>query len=410
MLKKDTPRNIINVIKDLEEIIITQSGADVFSEIFKLIYAKLIDELNCQKVGYAKKFKLSENYYADIVRLFEKATDRWPNVFATQEKFNINSVCLESSVRILENINLLDFSLENITQAFEYILPEVAKKKRGQYFTPEYVIEFMVKILNPQANELIIDPACGSGGYLINTINYISKNADVKFRQKDLYGIDIDDKSAKIAEAIKIIAGDKYDYNLKKLDAIGHPFWENFGLKRHAFDCVLTNPPFAGDVTDQEVLRVYELAKNEAGKIRERMDRHILFLERIFDLLKPGGRAAVILPQGILNNRNMAGVRNYLLTNAKVEAVISLDRNIFRPYTDTKTSIIFFKRWVAMEDRRDDYTVFMAISEKSGKDRLGETIYKRDEHGNILKNEAGKFIVDHDLDLIADEYLKNANI
>ena len=396
-------KKFIEVIRELEEVIITQSGADVFSEIFKLIFAKLIDELDVKNRGYKSKFVGLADFYKNVIVLFEKARVKWPSVFAPQEKFNLNRECTKNCFEILENINVLDYSIAETTDAFEYILPDVVKKKRGQYFTPEHVVELMINVLKPESDELVIDPACGSGGYLINSLNLIYKNSgNKKVNLKNIYGVDTDDKSIKIAQAIKIIAGKEYDYNLKKLDTINSLVWEGLSLKKHRFDCLLTNPPFSGDVNDKSVLENYELAFDEKDKLKPRMDRHILFLERIIDLLKPGGRAAVILPQGVLNNKNMASVRKYLLSNTQVFAIISLDRNIFRPYTDTKTSIVFFRRWQAGDDRTIDYSVFMAVTEKSGKDHLGRPIYIKNSkisNGNSLE-------LDHDLNDILIEYLK----
>ena len=404
---KESQTKFIDIIKALEEVIITQSGADVFSEIFKLIYAKLADEIGVASGKHKAKFISSKSYEADIQKLFSRATLKWNNIFAPQERFNMGRECLANCVHIFEGINVAQYSLDDATQAFEYILPEVAKKKRGQYFTPEHVIQLMVKILDPKEGQLIIDPACGSGGYLINAIKYINKKKEkgAGLKLSNIYGVDIDDKSFKIAEAIKIIAGDKYSYNLDKIDTISTKLWQELGLKKHSFDCVFTNPPFSGDITKKEVLENYELAQTLREKLRPRMDRHILFFERIFDLLKPGGQAAVVLPQGVLNNKNMASVRKYLLTNAQVLAVVSLDRNIFRPYTDIKTSIVFFKRWEASVDRLLDYPIFMAISEKSGKDHLGRIVYKKDAKNNIILNKDEKPIIDHDLDEIAKKYI-----
>ncbi len=397
--KLDSQKNLKDIICQLEEAIIIKSGADVFSEVLKLIYVKLVDELDVKNNKYKPKFINSKERSKNIQKLFQKARSKWSNVFASQEKFNLNALCLEACINILAPISILDCSISEATDAFEYILPEVAKKKRGQYFTPEHVIKLMVDVLKPRNTELILDPACGSGGYLINSLNYIYKNkVDSKINLKNIYGIDADDKSIKIAQAIKIIAGDKYAYNLNKLDTINIPIWNKLGLKKHTFDCILTNPPFSGDITNKEILKEYELSMDENNRLRPRMDRHILFLERVFDLLKPGGRAAIILPQGVLNNKNMANVRKYLLANAQILAIISLDRNIFRPYTDTKTSIVFLRRWFARDNRLYDYPIFMAVSEKSGKDHLGRPSYK------INKNE--KLILDHDLDDITSEYLK----
>lgn len=111
------------------------------------------------------------------------------------------------------------------------------------------------------------------------------------------------------------------------------------------FDILLSNPPFAGEIHETSLLRGYELAKNGKGKLRNKMERHILFIERSLDLIRPGGRMAIVLPQGVLNNTNMEYVRNYLLEKARILAVVGLNVNTFKPHTGTKTSILFLKKW-----------------------------------------------------------------
>ena len=398
-MKGKNKEKFIDVVKALEEVVIMKSGADVFSEVFKLIYAKMVDEVGVKRRKHEAKFVSSATMRSDIKKLFSMATMSWNNVFAVQETFNMNEECLVSCVRILEKVQILDYDIESAVVAFEYVLPDVAKKKQGQYFTPEHIILLMTKILKPKQGEMVIDPACGSGGYLINMIKYMQENGGLgSTGLRNIYGLDVDSKSVKIAQAIQIIAGDGYLYKLKKVNSIYTKTWDELGLRKHEFDVVISNPPFSGDVVGEEILRNYELATNDKGKVRVRMDRHILFIERMFDLLKPGGRGAVVLPQGVFNNKNMVYVREYLLQNAKVMAVVSLDKNIFRPYTDTKTSILFFRRWGAGENRRDDYPIFMAASERSGKDHLGRV---------LVSKKTGD--VDHDLGEIYKEYLKKVS-
>jgi len=329
-----------------------------------------------------------------------------------------------------------------IDAAFEYLLPDVAKGKRGQYFTPRHAIDMAVKMLNPQDGEYVIDPACGSGGFLIHAMNYVWNN-DLKksdrsgktdYAKKYIYGIDFDDKPTKIARAMMLIAGDGKSHILR-LNSLNPKEWqgddrekeraraelrdrlhkfedydknkfnqENF--KYFDFDMLLSNPPFAGEIHETSLLREYELAKNEKGKLRNKMERHILFIERALDMLRPGGRMAIVLPQGVLNNTQMEYVRDYLLEKAKILAVVGLHGNTFKPHTGTKTSILFLKKWDENEETPKDYPIFMAVSKKGGKDTSGEYIYKKNKDGNILYDAQGKKILDHDLDEIAEEFLK----
>jgi len=168
----------------------------------------------------------------------------------------------------------------------------------------------------------------------------------------------------------------------------------------------IVKSPFAGEIHETPLLKEYELAKNDKGKLRNKMERHILFIERSLDLVKPGGRMAVVLPQGVFNNSNMEYVRDYLLDKARILAVVGLEVNTFKPHTGTKTSVIFLRKWGEKENKPKDYPIFMAVSKKSGKDNSGDYVYRKDKEGNLMFDEQGKKILEHDLDEVAGEFLK----
>ncbi len=141
------------------------------------------------------------------------------------------------------------------------------------------------------------------------------------------------------------------------------------------FNILLSNSPFAGEIIEERLLKNYHLAKNDKGKMRHKMERHILFIERSLDLIKPGGRLAIVLPQGVLNNTNMEYVRDYLLDQARILAVVGLESNTFKPHAGVKTSLVFLQKWQAKDlaaeaQAKADYPIFMATSKKSGKNNF----------------------------------------
>ncbi|MFA6485794.1 MAG: N-6 DNA methylase [Candidatus Magasanikbacteria bacterium] len=438
--------DLVKILKILEELVLASAGVDSFNEIFKLIYAKLFDEKE------ARKRKDNELYFRqskdpkitlDVInKLFQSACQEWPGIFSSYEKIELTPNHLAVCVDEFSKIRLLDANLEVIDAAFEYLLPDVAKGKRGQYFTPRHVIDMAVKMLNPKDGEYIIDPACGSGGFLIHAMRYVwnnnlkhaDKQAKTDYARKYIYGIDFDDKPVKIARAMMLIAGDGKSHILK-LNSLNTKEWQGDesekeraraelrdrlhkfddydkdknnkdNFKYFDFDILLSNPPFAGEIHETPLLKEYELAKNDKGKLRNKMERHILFIERSLDLVKPGGRMAIVLPQGVFNNSNMEYVRDYLLDKARILAVVGLEVNTFKPHTGTKTSVIFLQKWGAKENKPKDYPIFMAVSKKSGKDNSGDYVYRKDKEGSLMFDEQGKKILEHDLDEIAEEYLK----
>jgi type I restriction enzyme M protein len=292
----------------------------------------------------------------------------------------------------VERIALLGANMRVMDDAFEYLMPSVAKKKNGQFFTPRYVIDMCVKMLNPKKREHVVDPACGSGGFLLHTMEWVRStqyraNAGEHFihdyAAKYLWGIDFDERSAKVSRALMLIAGDgrSHVYKLNSLDprewvqikegmdailglkalnlirskkptpgVIREPeAWEH--LADFSFDVLLTNPPFAGEIRDHGILSRYELARKgrSYGKPEAKVERDILFIERCLRLLKPGGRMAIVLPQGKFNNSTLAYIREWILRRARVLAVVGLHPNTFKPHTGTKTSILFLQKYTDAE-------------------------------------------------------------
>ncbi len=423
------------IILALEELVLAGSGADSFTEIFKIIYAKLYDEKTAKSRPdqelFFRKSKDNQITYQNINDLFTNAIHEWPGIFNPHEKIELSPHHLSICIAGFEEIKLLGAKLEVMDMAFEYLLTSIAKGERGQYFTPRNVVDMAVKMINPKNDEYIIDPACGSGGFLIhsmwwvwqNTLKDADREAQIEYARRYVFGIDFDEKSAKIARALMLIAGDGKSHILK-LNSLDTREWqgeesekvraraelqyltEDSDFHNLKFDCLLTNPPFAGEIKDQVLLRSYDLGKNLKGKLQNKVERHILFIERCLQMLKPGGRMAIVLPQGVLNNTQMQYIRQYLFDKAQLLAVVGLHGNTFKPHTGTKTSVLFLRKWKEDEEPLKDYPIFLAVSQKSGKDNSGDLVYKKDENGDYIRDSRGHKLIDDDLDQIADEFIK----
>jgi type I restriction enzyme M protein len=173
------------------------------------------------------------------------------------------------------------------------------------------------------------------------------------------------------------------------------------------FDILLTNPPFAGELKDQGLLRQYEFGRKN-GKLVNKVERHILFIERSLELIKQGGRLAIVLPQGVLNNTNMKYIREWLFSKARILAVVSLHNNTFKPHAGVKTSVLFLQKWSETEEPLKDYPIFMAVSKKSGKNNSGDYVYKKGADGKPVYGPSGLKTLDHDLDSIAENFISFA--
>lgn len=408
--------NLKTIIEDLEELVLANSWVDSFNEIFKLIYAKLYDEFEAENDwNWELKFKSyisPEVTFKEISSLFERAKKEWKDIFDNQETIKLKAEHLDICIPKLEKVKLFWNNLRIIDEAFEYLVPEASKSKKWQYFTPRIIIDTCVKMLNPTNEEYVLDPSCWSAGFLVHNMQYVWEKYNLTtYRQKShyawrfLYGIDFDEKSAKISKAIMLIAwdGKTHIFNENTLD---YKKWsdktlvwlkdeelidwrENRDLK---FDIVLSNPPFAWDIQEKELIAQYrDLLWDKADK--KSIDRHILFIQRILDMLKPGGRTAIVLPQWVFNNTNDKYIREYILDKARILWVVWLHANSFKPHTWTKTSIFFLKKWESETQRQkfinDDYEIFMWVNKVSIKDNSWNYIFLKDENGwDLLSTES----------------------
>lgn len=443
-----TKEDLKSVVESMEELVLANAGVDVFTEVFKLVYAKLYDEQEAKlhredNEVFFRKYRDPAKTYAVINDLFKNSIKKWPGTFYEQENINLSQEHLSIVVGELERTRLFGSDLSIVDEAFEYLIPEVAKGKKGQYFTPRHVIAMAVKMLDPKADEYVLDPAAGSGGFLIGAMYYAKEHhlrgneeAMREYAKEYIWGIDFAEEISKVSRALMLIAGDGRSH-LFKLNSLDPREWQgesaDFERARSElrsrllpmgnsadneenkktfhymnFDVLLTNPPFAGEIKDQGILRQYFFGKKK-GKLVNKIERHILFIERTLDMLKPGGRMAIVLPQGVLNNTNMENVREYLFDKARILAVVGLHSNTFKPHTGTKTSVLFLQKWGGEAgEPQKDYPIFMAVSKKGGKDNSGDYIYKKGPDGGYVHDTKGRRVLDHDLDEIAEGFLKFA--
>ncbi len=397
-LKRDF--NFKKIIQDLEELVLADSGKDEFNEIFKLIFAKIWDEKEAQetrkdKVVEFRKALDPEITYDRINTLFHKACEEWPGIFKEGDDIELAKRHLQVCVGPIEGVRLMGSNLRVMDDAFEYLLPTEAKKKKGQFFTPRHVVEMCVRMLNPKKNEYVMDPACGSGGFLLHAMDWAYPAADNdarelrkhKYAAKYLWGIDFEQRAAKTSRALMLIAGDGHTnifgpdvssldprtwyenasgqalmYGLRQAKLTANKIPENEKLtdddkaweyfEELKFDVILANPPFAGEMKDRKMLSRYELAKPALKRAKDKApkeERDVLFIERILKMLKPGGRAAIVLPQGKFNNSSLAFIRAWILKKARLLAVVGLHPNTFKPHTGTKTSVLFVQKYTKDE-------------------------------------------------------------
>jgi type I restriction enzyme M protein len=396
----------------LEELVLANSGADEFEEVFKLIVAKLWDESKSNAPRFHVYDDDSEAFSA-VTSLLREAEKAWPGIVEPFALPKLTPEHLQVCVAALSRHKILDESLQVMDSFFEFMVARTAKGAKGQYFTPRHVVEFCVRMLQPKANEMVLDPACGSGGFLVHVLNYVreqealSPAKTTEYSRRKLWGFDIDARAIRVAKALMVMAGDGGS-NIMRLNSLVKPggIQSVFSgletdesvmtvedvcrtrLRRHrGFDVILTNPPFAGEVRERRILDSYSVAEG-----KPRVERDILFLERCLELLRPGGRLAIILPHNKFAAESYANTRHWLLRKARILGVVGLGRNTFLPHTHQKASILFAQRRSEPMDGRDE-KIFFAVSERDGKNSKGQLCFlnSKDRGDSLWRS------VDHDL-------------
>ena len=440
-----------DVILDMEDLVLANAGVDSFEEVFKLVYAKLYDEWQAARGGKTPRYlefrvggQTALEFSETVDKLFKNAQHEWPGVFIEGDRINLEPDHLKVCGSFLEDIKLFNSNLQVIDEAFEYLSIKAGKGEKGQYFTPRHVIDMCVKMLNPTVDEFVIDTASGSCGFTVHAIFHVwgetftakgPNKWQSDYAATHVYGLDFDPRSVKIARALNLIAGDGRT-NVYRANTLDPKTWSDevrVGLRPRLrrfskdpernkwnqeqyrffdFDVLLTNPPFAGDIKDSRIIHQFDIAKGPRGKWEHSVGREILFIERNLEFLKPGGRAAIILPQGRFNNAGDELIRTWITDRARILAVVGLHPNTFKPHTGTKTSVLFLQTWneddksANYNPRIGDYEIFLATSLKPGKNNSGDYVYRIGEDNSPVLDAHGHMIVEHDLGTIADAFVK----
>lgn len=329
------------------------SPQTAFNELCKIISLKLLDEQN----------QITKRYAAEVLReRYEQYRQKHPHIF--DETLKVSDSMLESILFQLHDLKFLEADLDVAGLAFERFMDNFFKGDLGQYFTPREIVKFMVEMLQPSAADKILDPCCGTGGFLLYALDAVKKvTKDDKSLLKNFWGMEVNGELARIArmnmilhgvESNNIVLGDSLTSNLRNL----------YGT----FDLVLTNPPF-GAKTDVSEKHQFELARSKGSQKTE-----ILFIEQIWNFLKEGtGRAAIVLPDGILTNPSTKYVRDWLVDKFEILSVVKLPTEAFMLYGASVSSSIVFVRKLSQQEKRVSRSVVMAIPNTIGYDATGRS-------------------------------------
>jgi len=423
-----------NVIRSMEK----KDPAAAFDEIAKILFVKVWVERELKSKHRRENVfttaTLDEQFGDNPLNdLFQKTKHEYraDAIFAPDSQVNLKAATSREIVKLLERYNLSDTSEDIKGIAFERFLGTTFRGENGQFFTPRTIVEFMIRMSAPQEGEVICDPACGSGGFLIRAFETVResilRSIDAQYQeyktqieQKDLpegekatllrkkfdelqkqidptrkgsrlwtlanrciYGVDANDRMARTSKMNMIMHGDGHG-------GVHHHdgFLNVNGIFEGRFDLILTNPPFGAEVKRTEIVSLEEVtvpsdlevqyneqygesyadarkrATSLVGKPKldtfdtpkrtaKSVKTELLFMERVLALLKPGGRAAIVLPEGIFNNPSLAYIREFFERRAYIRAVVSLPQGTFASaQADVKTSILFMEKFSEAAERQ----------------------------------------------------------
>ena len=378
--------------------------SDAFDEVSKILFCKLQDE---KKTAVSEFYKFQVGTHeesSDIAErihgIYKEGKEQDPNVFS--ENIKLEDDIIYKTVEHLQSININKTDLDSKGVAFERFMGDFFKGKMGQYFTPRNIVDFCVKMLFIKQNERVLDPACGSGGFLLHAMDLIRKKAEEDYEEekeiysywhdfasKNLFGIEINEQIARVCKMNMIIHDDGHTniISADSLDNIEKHTKINSQFKKENFDIILTNPPFGAKVliNEKKYLKDYQLGLNN-GKERAAQSTEVLFIERCFEYLKEGGRMAIVLPDGILTNATLQYVRDFIMNNFKINAIVSIPQTAFSHYgAGVKCSLLFLTK---STKNKEDCDIFMAQAEYVGYDATGREIEQNDlnEIFNNYKN------------------------
>ena len=370
---------------------------DALDEICKLIYAKIFDEENSLKSGeyvfQRSAYNSVEECAAEIRQLYLRAIDDDKAIFVNKipayersrgvfrDQLLLSSTAIVRAVELLQHYDLSSSPVDIKGRAFQNVLLPAVRSGMGQYFTPKEIIDFIVSVMRPNVRELIIDPFCGSGHFLTSAIDYVRTHygrTDKLFHEfafTRLHGIEKSDRMVRIAMTDMRLHGDGHS-NIRCIDSL-LPFSNYPDLYRETFDIVMTNPPFGVDLFPETLSQLGPFSL--AAEKRSAVSLEIVALERCLQLLRPGGRLAIVLPDGVLSNRNTGNVREWVRGQARIRAIFSLPVETFSPFgANIKTSILVLSKLAPGESEDKDYQIFLAEISNIGYDATGRASPKSD--------------------------------
>lgn len=453
-----TCHNIIYINEGLQK-------QPAFFEFLKVIFCKIHDERNLLEPIEFYTTSKERNYkdgqatvYKRISKIFEKVKKKNPQIFDENDTIKLTPRTLTFLVAELQKYALLNTNIDIKGKAYEEIVGANLRGDRGEFFTPRNVMKMAVDMINPKDGEKVLDSSCGTGGFVVTAMNKVIERLQDRFKEQygdkaswsneilsaynntisetakeNFFGFDMNPDLVK-ATKMNMVMNNDGSGNIMQMNTLLPPQeWDAstrthledaLGIKRNTiknhttigfFDVIVTNPPFGSKIPirDTQVLEQFDLGhiwqKDDKGnwsmtsRLQSSVPPEQLFIERIMQLLKEGGRAAIVLPDSILGSPGLEYIRHWLIKKTRIVASVDLHADAFQPHNGTQCSILILQKKSQKEiDEEEksgqiiDYDIFMTMIDHIGHDKRGNIIFKRDEKGNIIMTEKEETITERD--------------
>ncbi len=467
-----------------------------FFELLKIIFCKIEDERN---LGKPLEFYTTSGERSNpdgqltvqkrIAKIFERVKKKHSRIFDHSDEIKLKPRSLAYIVSELQKYSLLNTNIDIKGKAYEELVGANLRGDRGEFFTPRNVMHMTVEMLAPRDEESVLDPACGTGGFLVVAMNRIIAGLENQLRKElkkpkekwsdddkrvfqdrireiatnNFFGFDINPDLVK-ATKMNMVMNNDGSGNIFQTDSLLPPHqWEaefraelargldvrESALRNPAsigfFNVIVTNPPFGSKIPikDSHILEQFDLGhiweRDKSDRNRWTMTTRLqssvpperLFIERCLQLLKPGGRLGIVLPDSILGAPGLGYIREWLISKTRILASIDLHVDTFQ--NGAQTSVLLLQKktmeQIHEEERTGkmaDYPIFMAMVDHIGHDKRGNTLFKRDKHGNeilvtdvemialdettdgahTVKTESKKKVIDDQTALVAETFKK----
>jgi len=458
-LKSAVEDNLLFVFKTCHNHIYATDGMQkqpAFFELLKVIFCKIEDERN---LGTPLEFYAASSERSNpdgqltvqkrINAIFARVKKKHSRIFDRTDEIRLKPRSLAYIVSEIQKYSLLNTHIDIKGKAYEELVGANLRGDRGEFFTPRNIMHMAVEMLEPTVDESVLDPACGTGGFLVVAMNRVISKLESQLTQElkkprsdwsddekriyeqriseiaktNFFGFDLNPDLVK-ATKMNMVMNNDGSGNIFQTDSLLPPHaWESdfrknlaktLGTSASTFrngdtigivDVIVTNPPFGSKIPikDPHILEQFDLGhiweRNKEDRDRwtktKRLQSSVppeqLFIERCLQLLKPGGRMGIVLPDSILGAPGLGYIREWLINKTRILASIDLHEDTFQPRNGTFTSVLFLQKKTDEEISRQersgkmtDYPIFMAMIDRVGHDKRGNTIFKRDKHGNEI--------------------------